>query len=131
VTPPPQPPPAVQPGPAQQLPGPAVINLKTLTNKQIKALPDSAVVEFRGKPTTMGALRALDAKALREAEPNLRAAAAQAKAKFEARRAQFLQQQQTELHAVHAKARAEVARLRQASATTPTTQQEAIRKEAI
>jgi hypothetical protein len=127
---PPQTPPAVQPAPLK-LEGPALINLKTLTNKQIRALSDSAVVEFQGKPTTMGALRALGTQDRRGAETKLKAAAAQAKAKFEARRAQFLRQQQVELQAAHVKARAEVARLRQASATIPATQQEAIRNEAI
>jgi len=114
-----------------QLQGPTVINLKSLTNKQIRALPNTAVVEFQGKPTTMGALRALEAEARKATLAKAQAAATQAKARAAARRAQFLQQQAAELQAIHAKARVEVARLRQASAVTPVTQQEAIRNEAI
>jgi hypothetical protein len=130
VTPPSQTSPAVQLG-LPKLQAPSVINLKALTDKQIRALPDSAVVEFQGKPTTMGALRALQAKTRSIATVEIDAGGAKPKAKFAARRAQFLQQQQAALQAAHVKALAEAARLRQASATIQATQQDAIRNEAI
>lgn len=118
--------PAIRPPQLQQMPGPGIKK-----DAAFMALPDNAVVQFQGKPTTKGALRILEAQARQAAEMKLKAAAVQAKAKFEARRAQFLQQQQAGLQAIHAKAQAEVARLRHVAATTPLTQQGAIRNEAI
>ena len=116
--------PAIRPPQLQQMPGPGIKK-----DAAFMALPDNAVVQFQGKPTTKGALRILEAQARQAAEMKLKAAAVQAKAKFEARRAQFLQQ--PGLQAIHAKAQAEVARLRHVAATTPLTQQGAIRNEAI
>ena len=117
--------------PVQQLPTPAIIRGEQLTQQQFDALPDSAVIEFRGTRITAGEVRVKIKQAEIGAQAQAQAAAAQAQAKFEAYRAKFLQEQKAKLDAANAKVRAEIARLRQASAAAPLTQQQAIQKEAV
>jgi len=115
-------------------PGPQVLRADQLTKQQfrqqLKALPDSAVIESKGQRMTKGQIRALAAQKGAAAQAKARAAASQAQARFAAHRAQFLQQEQAKLQADNAKTMAEFGRLRQARATPQARQLDAIEQEA-
>jgi hypothetical protein len=106
-----------------------VIRGDQLTKQQFEALPDIAVIEFKGQRMTKAQIRAKAAKST-EAMAKAPAAARAAQAKVAARQAQFLQQQQAKLQADNAKAMVEVARLRQAAGPARSPQLEAIEQEA-
>jgi hypothetical protein len=92
-----------------------VIRGDQLTKQQFEALPDSAVIEFKGRRMTKGQIRAKAAKST-ETMARGQAPARAAQARVAARHAQFLQQQQAQLQADNAKAMAEFGRLRQVAA---------------
>jgi len=123
--------PTIRQLPPPQPSAPAAIRGEQLTKQQFNALPDSAVIDFRGTRITAGEARAKLKQAETEAQARAQGAAAQAQAKFEAYRAKFLQEQKAKLDAANAKVRAEIARLRQASAAAPLTQQQAIQREVV
>lgn len=110
--------------------GPQVISGEQLTKQQFKALPDSAVIEFKGQRLTKAQIRARAAQRGHQAVAKAQAADRQAQARVAAHEAQFLQQQQAKLQAENAKAMAEFARLRQARPTPQARQLEAIQQEA-
>jgi hypothetical protein len=123
--------PATAADPPPQLGVSRVIRGEGLTRPQFEALHDSATIEFRGTRITAGELRAKMRQSNLQRQAASQAAAAQAAPRFEAYRATFLQKQQAELQAASAKFQAELARLRQASASAPPPQHEGILNEAI
>ncbi len=100
--------------------GPQVLRSDQLTRKQfdqqLKRLPDTAVVESKGRRLIVGEIKAKLAQTVRGLEAKGQEAARAAQAKFAARQAQFKQQQQAKLTADNAKVTAELARLRQVAA---------------
>jgi hypothetical protein len=128
--------PAVAGGPV----GPPTVKADQMTRRQfreqMKMLPDTAVIEFKGRRTTAGEIRAKMRLPANVAEVRTKAVAAQlqanasqAQARFAAARAKFLQQQQAKLQADNAKAMAEFTRLRQGGAARAA-QLDAIEQEA-
>jgi len=98
--------------------------------QQLKGLPDSAVVEYKGQRITVGEIRARAKQTLQAAAAKMQAAARQGQAQVEARRAQLDQQHQAKLQADGAKAMVEFTRLALVSATPQARQLEAIQQEA-
>ena len=120
------------PAGAQVTPPPPVLKLNQLTNKQAKALQDTAVIELRdGTRTTAGQLRAIIWQKHNADLALAQTHAADAQAKFAAYRAKFLQEQLAKLDAENTKRQAEFARRQQLqrnvlTASPLTVQQEAI-----
>ncbi len=108
----------------------AVVRGDQLTREQFEALPDTATIEVKGQRATKAQIRAKAAKG-QEAQAKAEAASREGKAKFEARRAQFLQQQQAKLEADNGKVSAQLAGLRRPSVRPQTgRQREALQGEA-
>jgi ABC-type bacteriocin/lantibiotic exporter with double-glycine peptidase domain len=112
---------AREPDKAGAVPGPQVVRGDKLTKEQFEALPDTAIIEFKGKRMTKAEIRARAAKS-QEAMATAKAVALQAKAEFEQRRIQIEREQQAKIQADKAKAMAEFERH---AATTKAIQKEA------
>lgn len=95
-------------------PTPQVVSGERLTKQQFEALPDNALIEFKGQRATKASIRAREAQNRATAE-RMNALARQTRAEFEQRRIQFGQQRKAKLEADRAKAMAEFARLNQAN----------------
>ncbi len=118
---------AASPASGQEAARRPVLNVDKLTarqfREQLKTLPDDAVVERRGQRTTAGEIRAkmrlppgvAEARATALAA-RIEADATETEAKFRDDRAQFSEQQRARVEADNTKARAELARLRRATA---------------
>ncbi|HEX9444009.1 MAG TPA: hypothetical protein VGA73_07805, partial [Candidatus Binatia bacterium] len=100
-----------------------------LTKQQFEALPDSAVIEFKGKRMPKSEIRARAAKG-KEAMAKVPAAATKVRDKFEQRRAQFEQKQQAKLAADNQKVNAEFAKLNQDGGSGRDSRRAAIENEA-
>lgn len=81
-------------------------------DRQLRSLPDAAVVESGGRRVTVGEIRARAVEAQKAVVAGAEADAKASAAKFAARGAQLAQQRQAKLDADGAKATTEVARLR-------------------
>src|SRR5262249_8388501 len=121
---------ARKPDKAGEVPGSEVVRGEQLTKQQFEALPDTAVIEFKGKRMTKGEIRAKVAKS-REARAKAQAVARQTKAQFEERRIQVERQRQAKMQADRAKAIGEFTRQSEGAAPPQAPQFEAIRKEAM
>jgi hypothetical protein len=118
------------PDKAGAVPGSEVVRGDELTKQQFEALPDTAVIEFKGKRITKGEIRAKALKS-QEAMAKAQAVARQTKSQFEQRRIEVERQRQAKMQADRTKAMAEFTRLSDAGATPRALQIEAIRKEAM
>lgn len=100
-----------------------------LTRRQFKALPATAVIEMKGQRITKAQILARADAQRKAASAELEANRRLDRAAFEAKRAQFLRQQQAQLSAGNARASAEASRLTASAAlqvrTRETIQQEA------
>ena len=95
---------------------PAPIKVETLSPTTFKALPDSAVIEAKdGSRTTAGALREKHRQLEAELETKKAVAAAANRAKFEAKRAEFLQKQRAEIEQRNAATLAKIEEMKRAS----------------
>ena len=90
-----------------------VVNGAQITKEQFRALPPETVLDVQGKKITKAELLA-EAKAKSDQAIQAQTKTLQAKAAsdFEAARAKFLEQQETELQARNAKVTAEITRLK-------------------
>jgi len=104
------------PAPQPKLERPVVLKAEQLTKEQFQGLPDSALIGIKGTVMTAGELRRQMEQRVAESLAKAEAEAAQAKARFEAKRAKFLQEQKARLNAQNAKALADLPRLRQQAA---------------
>ena len=106
-----------------------VIRGDKLTKQQFEALPDTAVIEFKGKRMPKSEIRARAAKS-KEAMAKVPAAATKVRDKFEQRRALFEQQQQAKLTADNQKVNAELAKLNQGGGSGQDSRRAAVENEA-
>lgn len=104
--------------------GGQVVKAGQLTKQQFKALWADQVVEVKGRRATIRELRAAAELRRKQGLAQTQARAGQEKAKFEARRAEFLQKQKATLQADNAKVRAQLAQLGRGSGLGQTTRQE-------
>jgi len=86
-----------------------VLKGEQLTKEQFKALPDNAVIEFKGQQKTKGQIIAEEEQKSKQALAKLKNVS---KPQFEAARAKFLQEQKAKLDADNAKAKAEFERMK-------------------
>ena len=94
-------------------PSPQVVSGDRLTKQQFEALPDSALIDFKGRRMTKADIRARVAQSLDMAE-KVQALARQSRVEFKQHLIQFEQQRKTKLEIDKAKATGEFARLSQA-----------------
>lgn len=94
-------------------PSPQVVNGDQLTKQQFEALPDTALIDFKGRRMTKASIQAREAQGHDTAE-NVQTLARQSRVEFEQRLIQFEQQRKTKLEVDKAKAMGEFARLSQA-----------------
>jgi hypothetical protein len=94
-------------------PSPQVVSGDHLTRQQFEALPESALIDFKGRRMTKASIRAREAQSHDTAE-KIQALARQSRVEFEQRLIQFEQQRKTKLESDRAKATEEFARLSQA-----------------
>jgi hypothetical protein len=120
---------AREPDKAGAVLGSEVVRGDQLTRQQFEALPDTAVIEFKGKRMTKAEIRVKAANS-QEAMAKVQAVARQIEAQFEQRRIQIERQQQAKIRADKAKAMAEFTRQSDAGTTPQARQFEAIQKEA-
>ena len=114
-----------QPAYAQEGPRPQVLKADEMTKaelrKQFSTLPDSAVIEFKGKRATVGEIRSKMQQSPKAKETaklvseRAKTAADRTAAEVEARRVQSLAQRQAALADSIAKAKAEFTRIQAAS----------------
>jgi hypothetical protein len=109
--------------------GPQVVKGDQLTKQQFEALPDTAVIDFKGQRMTKAQIQDKAAKS-QEAVVKGETLVRQTEAQFEQRRIQFEEQQQAKIKAGKARAMAEFTRQSQAAATPQARQLEAIQEEA-
>jgi hypothetical protein len=111
---------------------PQIFKIEQMTKDQFKALPDSAIIEFKGKQMTKGQfISEMNQKSREMAEKAKAEIKSKGMAEFEARRAKLLQQEKQRIAANNAKARAEFERLKQQASSAKAKQFAAIRQEAI
>lgn len=111
---------------------PQIFKIEQMTKDQFKALPDSAVIEFKGKQMTKGQfISEMNQKSREMAEKAKAEMKSKRMAEFEARRAKFLQQEKQRITANNAKVRGEFERLKQQASSAKAKQFTAIRQEAI
>ena len=94
-----------------------------LTKEQFKALPDNAVIEFKGQQKTKSQIIAEEEQKRTQSLAKMKNAS---KSQFEAARAKFLQEQKVKLDADNAKAKTEFERLK-----TKSSKYAEIKKEAL
>ena len=94
-------------------PSPQVVSGEHLTKQQFETLPDSALIDFKGRRMTKADIRAREAQSLDMAE-KVQALARQSRVEFKQHLIQFEQQRKTKLEIDKAKATGEFARLSQA-----------------
>jgi flagellum-specific peptidoglycan hydrolase FlgJ len=92
---------------------PQTVSGDRLTKQQFEALPDSALIDFKGRRMTKASIRAREAQS-RETAEKAEALARQSRMEFQQQLIQFDQQRKTKLEVDKAKAMGEFARLRQA-----------------
>jgi hypothetical protein len=95
-------------------PSPQVVSGAQLTKQQFEALPDSALIDFKGRQMTKASIRARETQSHDTAE-KVQALARQSRVEFQQRLIQFEQQRKTKLEVDKAKAMGEFARLSQAN----------------
>lgn len=93
---------------------PQVVSGDRLTRQQFDALPDSALIEFKGRRTTKASIRAREAQS-RDAARKVQALAQQSRAEFQQRLVQFEQERKAKHETDKAKATGEFARLSRAN----------------
>jgi hypothetical protein len=91
---------------ARSAPVETVYQAKQLTPEQFRRLPDSAVIEVRGKRFTAGELRAIERRNAGALKASKGAATKQPRLEAQAQRAKFLQGEKAKLNAENAKIRA-------------------------
>ena len=91
-------------------PSPKVISGDNLTKQQFEALPDIALIDFKGRRMTKASIRAREAQS-RDTAEKVQALARQSRAEFEQRLIQFKQQRKKKLEIDKAKSMGEYARL--------------------
>jgi hypothetical protein len=96
-------------------PSPQVVRGDQLTKQQFEALPDTALINFKGQLMTKAQIRVRAAKS-QEAMEKGHALARQTRAEFEQRLIHFEQQRKAKIQADKAKAMGEFARQSQAEA---------------
>jgi hypothetical protein len=106
---------AAEPSERGAAPGSQMVRGDQLTKQQFEALPDTALIDFKGQRITKAQIRVREAKSQETAE-KVRALARQSRAEFEQRLIHFEQQRKAEIHADKAKAMGEFARQSQAEA---------------
>jgi len=94
-----------------------------LTKEQFKALPDNALIEFKGQQKTKGQIIAEEEQKSKQALAKMKNVS---KSQFEAARAKFLQEQKAKIEAANAKAKADFNRLKANSAKYAAIKQEAL-----
>jgi len=92
---------------------PQVVSGDRLTKQQFEALPDSALVEFKGRRMTKASIRAREVQS-RESAEKAQALARQSRMEFKQQLIQLEQQRKMKLEADRAKAMGEFARRSQA-----------------
>jgi hypothetical protein len=93
----------------------AAEKLEKMTKEQYEKLPDTAIIDVKGRQITKGQYRS-EIKQKRELAKARPATSSEAKANFEAARAQFLKDEKAQLDTHNARVNAEFERLRQKSA---------------
>ena len=91
---------------------PQTVSGDRLTKQQFEALPDSALIDFKGRRMTKADIRTREAQSLDTAE-KVQALARQSRVDFKQHLIQFEQQRKTKLESDKAKAMGEFARLNQ------------------
>jgi len=100
-----------------------VLKGEELTKEQFKALPDSAVIEFKGQQKTKGQIIAEVEQKRKQTLAKMKNVS---KSQFEVTRAKFLQEQKAKIEAANAKAKADFERLKANSAKYAAIKQEAL-----
>ncbi len=95
----------------------AAEKLEKMTKEQYEKLPDTAIIDFKGREITKGQYRS-EIKQRKEVAKARPATGSEAKANFEPVRAQFLRDEKAKLDTHNAKVNAEFERLRQRAAET-------------
>jgi len=91
-----------------------VLQLEKMTKEQFEKLPDTAVIDVKGRQITKGQyMSEMNQKAKQDLEKARAELSRKAQADFEAARAKFLQGEKAKLDANNAKVNAEIERLRQ------------------
>jgi len=96
-------------------PSPQVVSGDHLTKQQFEALPDIALIDFKGRRMTKASIRAREAQS-RDTAEKVKALARQSRVEFEQRLIQLEQQRKTKLEIDKAKSMGEFARLGPADA---------------
>lgn len=91
-------------------PSPQVVTGDHLTKQQFEALPDIALIDFKGRRMTKASIRAREAQS-RDTAEKVQALARQSRVEFEQRLIQFEQQRKKKLEIDKAKSMEEFARL--------------------
>ena len=121
-----------QEGPPARGARPMPIRAEQLKREDFDRLPDQQEIEVQGRKMTAGEVRARMREQAAAAEAKARQGTAEARAKFEASRTKFLQDQKAKVEAANAKVRAQFASRRSKAARPATSPQfQAIRQEAI
>jgi len=109
--------------------GEAPARSERLTKQQFDALPNNAMIEFKGKRIPKADIQARAAKR-KEAMAKVPAAASKAREKFDQRRTEFEKKQQEKITADNQKVKAEFAKLGKDAGSGPDARRASIENEA-